>query len=61
MPASADQAGIAIADKITPYYGAGMILTSVILVVLSSLVVSYIPTRRISRMRPTDALRGKIV
>ncbi|PKP00033.1 MAG: ABC transporter permease [Bacteroidetes bacterium HGW-Bacteroidetes-8] len=61
MPSNADQAGIAIADKITPYYGAGMILTSVILVVLSSLVVSYIPTRKISGMKPTDALRGKIV
>ena len=61
MPASADQAGVAIAEKITPYYGIGMILTSVILVVLSSLIVSYIPTRRISKMKPTDALRGKLV
>jgi putative ABC transport system permease protein len=61
MPASADQAGIAIAEKITPYYGAGMILSSVILVVLTSLIVSYIPTKRISKMKPTDALRGKLV
>lgn len=61
MPASADQAGIAIAEKITPYYGMGMILSSVILVVLSSLIVSYIPTKRISKMKPTDALRGKLV
>jgi putative ABC transport system permease protein len=60
MPSSADQAGIAIADKITPYYGAGMIITSVVLVILSSLIVSYIPTRKISKMRPTDALRGKL-
>ncbi len=61
MPSSADQAGVAIADKITPYYGAGMIITSVVLVILSSLIVSYIPTRKISKMRPTDALRGKLV
>jgi len=61
MPANADQAGVAIADKITPYYGGGMIMATVLLVVLSSLIVSYMPTKRISKMKPTDALRGKLV
>lgn len=61
MPANADQAGVSIADKITPYYGGGMIMATVLLVVLSSLIVSYMPTKRISKMKPTDALRGKLV
>jgi ABC-type lipoprotein release transport system permease subunit len=61
MPANADQAGVAIADKITPYYGGAMIMATVLLVVLSSLIVSYMPTKRISKMKPTDALRGKLI
>lgn len=61
MPANADQAGVSIADKITPYYGAGMIMATVLLVIISSLIVSYLPTKRISKMKPTDALRGKLV
>lgn len=61
MPKGTDQAGVAIADKIIPLYSAGMILSTVILVVLSSLVVSYLPARKISKMKPTDALRGKML
>jgi putative ABC transport system permease protein len=60
MPKSADQAGVAIAEKIIPFYSLGMILSTVLLVVISATIVSYFPTRRISRMRPTDALKGKI-
>lgn len=61
MPKGTDQAGIAIADKIIPLYSAGMIMSTVILVVLSSLIVSYLPARKISKMKPTDALRGKLL
>jgi ABC-type lipoprotein release transport system permease subunit len=60
MPKSADQAGVAIAEKIIPFYSLGMIISTVLLVVLSATIVSYFPTRRISKMRPTDALKGKI-
>jgi len=61
MPSSVDQAGLAIGDSISPFYSAGMILSTVILVVISSTIVSYLPTRRISKMNPTDALRGKMI
>jgi ABC-type lipoprotein release transport system permease subunit len=60
MPTSAAEAGIAISDKIIPYYGMGMILTSIALVVFSSTIVSYFPSRKIARINPTDALKGKI-
>lgn len=60
MPSSADAAGLAIAEKIIPVYSFAMILSSVILVVVSATIVSYFPTRRISKMKPTDALKGKI-
>jgi len=60
MPKSADQAGVAIAEKIIPFYSLGMIISTVLLVVISATIVSYFPTRRISKMKPTDALKGKI-
>lgn len=61
MPSNTDQAGLAIADKIVPVYSAGMLLATVLLVVISSLAVSYIPARKISKMKPTEALKGKLV
>ena len=60
MPKTTDSYGLAIADKIIPVYSMGMILSSVLLVIISATVVSYFPTRRISKLNPTDALKGKI-
>ena len=60
MPKSADQAGVAISEKIIPFYSLGMLVSTVLLVVISATIVSYFPTRRISKMKPTDALKGKI-
>ncbi len=60
MPQSADDAGIAIARSIIPFYSIGMVATTILLVVISSTVVSYFPARKISKMEPTDALKGKI-
>ena len=52
--------GITIAETIYPYYSLGLIITTLILVVLSATIVSYFPARKISKMKPTDALRGKL-
>jgi putative ABC transport system permease protein len=60
MPPSTTDMGISITDSIIPYYSLGMILTSVLLVVISATIVSYIPARKISGMKPTEALKGKI-
>jgi putative ABC transport system permease protein len=60
MPQSTDSYGLAIADRIIPVYSMGMILSSVLLVIISATIVSYFPTRRISKLKPTDALKGKI-
>jgi ABC-type lipoprotein release transport system permease subunit len=58
-PNSADM-GITISDVIYPYYSFGLVLSSVIIVVFSATVVSYLPSRKISKMKPTDALKGKL-
>lgn len=60
MPQNTDSYGLAIADHIIPVYSIGMILSTVILVIVTATIVSYFPTRKISRLKPTDALKGKI-
>lgn len=52
--------GLTIAETIYPYYSAGLIITTLILVVISATIVSYLPARKISKMKPTDALKGKL-
>ena len=52
--------GITVAETIYPYYSVRLIISTLILVVVSATIVSYIPARRISKMKPTDALKGKL-
>lgn len=60
LPQASDSYGLSIADKIIPVYSMGMLLSTVLLVIFSATIVSYFPTRRISKMNPTDTLKGKI-
>ncbi len=60
MPGSVDDYGLAISDKIFPYYSMGLIMSTVLLVIISATIVSYFPARRISKINPTEALKGKI-
>lgn len=52
--------GITIAETIYPYYSMRLILVSLIIVVVSATLVSYLPARKIAKMNPTDALKGKL-
>lgn len=54
------QTDLPIKSAIYPYYSLQLIIITVILVVISATVVSYLPARRISKMKPTDALKGKM-
>ena len=60
MADGSDDAGIAIASEIFPVYGAGLVFGTILLVVLSATIVSYMPARKIARMKPTEALKGKV-
>lgn len=59
LPNSYDQWGIAIGDKLIPIYSAGLIIGTTLLVLIITTVVSFLPTRKIARLKPTDALRGR--
>jgi ABC-type antimicrobial peptide transport system permease subunit len=52
--------GLAVAERIYPVYGAGLILSTVLLVVISATIVSFLPARKIAKMDPVDALKGKM-
>ncbi len=60
LPKSTDSYGMAIGDKIFPVYTGGLILATTIIIFITTTIVSYLPTRKISKLRPTDALKGKI-
>jgi putative ABC transport system permease protein len=57
---STEEFGMALAETIYPVYSIGLILATISIVFLVTTIVSYLPTRRISKLKPTDAIRGKI-
>lgn len=60
MPGGTDDYGLTIAETIYPAYSAGLVLGTTLVVLIATTIVSYLPTRRISKMKPTDAIKGKI-
>ncbi|MBE0675027.1 MAG: ABC transporter permease [Bacteroidales bacterium] len=60
MPVDTSEFGMAIAQTLYPVYSVGLVVSTVLLIVIVTTIVSYWPSRRIARMNPTDALRGKI-
>ncbi len=60
MPMDTSEFGLAIAQTLYPVYTLGLVISTVALVTLTTCVVSYWPSRRIAKMNPTEALRGKI-
>jgi putative ABC transport system permease protein len=60
LPGTGEQFGLAIGEKLFPVYSAGLILGTTLLVLIVTTIVSLLPTRKIAKMKPTDALRGKL-
>ena len=52
--------GLIVEKYLIPVYSVGLVATTTIIVSIIVLIVSYLPSRRIARMKPTDALRGKV-
>ena len=59
MPEGMDSYGFALGRTLYPTYSAGLVAGTTILVLIVTLIVSYLPTRKIAKLKPTDALRGK--
>ena len=61
LPIDYSEMGMIVAKRLIPVYTIGLVVSTTILVSIIVLIVSYIPSRRIARMKPTNALRGKVV
>lgn len=48
-----------ISDTIYPDYNLGNISLTILISIIIVIIVSYLPARKISKLKPTDALRGK--
>jgi ABC-type lipoprotein release transport system permease subunit len=60
MPKGAEGYGLTIAEKIFPVYSLGTIISMSIMILITTAIVSFIPSRKIAKMKPTEALRGKV-
>jgi len=60
IPSNADNYGFAIGEKLFPVYTAALVIGTTVLVLVITTIVSFIPTRRIALLKPTDALRGRM-
>lgn len=60
MPEANQNMGVAVAERIFPVYSAGLILGTVLVVIISATIVSFLPARKIAKMNPVDALKGKL-
>jgi ABC-type lipoprotein release transport system permease subunit len=57
---AAQTSDLPLAEKIFPYYSFNLIMITIVIVIISATIVSYMPARKISKMKPTDALKGKL-
>jgi len=55
-----DSFGIALSEKLYPTYSSALVVGTTILVFAITTIVSFMPTRKIAKLKPTDALRGKL-
>ena len=60
MPEFSGDMGIGLDKPIFPYYDPIIIVLTVLFIILASAIVSYLPARKIARMNPVLALKGKL-
>lgn len=60
IPMDAGEFGMAMAQTLYPMYSVGLVLSTMLIVLVTTTLVSYWPSRKIAKMNPTEALRGRI-
>ena len=60
MPAASRDMGIPLAERIYPVFGIQLVVGTILLVVIAATIVSFLPARKISKMNPVLALKGKL-
>ena len=59
LPIDYSDMGLIIAKRLIPIYSMPLLIATALIVFLILLLVSYLPSRKISKMHPVDAIRGK--
>ncbi len=49
-----------ISNRLYPEYGLKLVAGTILLVFIAVVIVSFIPTKKIAKLKPTDALRSKM-
>ena len=52
--------GVTMASRIFPVFGIQLILGTMVLVIVSATIVSFLPAKKIAYMNPVEALKGKL-
>ena len=56
----ASEIGVPMADTMYATITPGLVISTMIFILVVTAVVSYLPARKIAKMNPTDAIRGKV-
>lgn len=60
LPEATDDFGMAFGNRLFPSFTIGLVIGTTVLVLIVTTIVSYLPTRKIAKLKPTDALKGKL-
>lgn len=60
MPIDYTEMGLIMAKRLMPVYSIALLVSTTLFIAFVVLILSYLPSRRIAKMKPTDAIRGKI-
>lgn len=56
----ASEIGVPMADTMYATITPGLVIGTMIFILIVTAIVSYLPARKIAKMNPTDAIRGKV-
>lgn len=59
LPDMMDQFGFALSARLYPSFGLKLVIMTTLLVLGSVTIVSFLPTRKIAKLEPTEALQGR--
>ena len=60
LPSTAEEYGFALTTSLFPVYSAWLVGGTVLLVMVTVTIVSYLPSRKIAQLKPTEALKGRL-
>jgi len=60
MPMDVDSFGMVLPNTLYPSYSLQLIGATILIVMVTVTITSFIPVRKLAKLKPTDALRGKM-